>query len=337
MCVCVCLFLIANVAASGIAPLKSVAEQSEWNRRTACRTALTLIAHCLRAVLLCVLQLLLGSKHYTRSIDMFACGCIFYELMTCSPLFPGQEVKPPPNASTAASSRPFQENQMKEVMRVLGKPSRESWPGLTDMPHYANIQNWPAKDYPFALDARLPTAAAGGSQLARDLLRSMLAYDPARRITAEDALNHPYFREEPRADPNAFLAKDGQTYLIYPPRPAKPTAQSKRMREHEGAIAAAAAAGGAAAAAAAAASLASHPPLHPHAAQAHASSQAQHRFVAGLAQDHQRHVATMQQNLLYANANSHSGVNGGGLMPPPMPGDIIRTPLLPSDSTNPRS
>lgn len=237
---------------------------------------------------------------------MFACGCIFYELMTCSPLFPGQEVKPLPNASTAASARPFQENQMREVIKVLGKPSRENWPGIAEMPHYAHIQNWPAKDYPFALDARLPTASAGGSQLARDLLRAMLAYDPARRITAEDALNHPYFREDPRPDPNAFLSKDGQTYLSYPLRPTKSISESKRMKEHEGANAAAAAAGAGGAAAAAASS--SHPPLHPHAAQAHASSQAQHRLVSGLAQDHQRHVAAMQQNLIYAN--------GPVLMPP---------------------
>ncbi|KAK9786394.1 hypothetical protein WJX73_006796, partial [Symbiochloris irregularis] len=39
----------------------------------------------------------------------------------------------------------------------------------------------------------VPPAVHGG----KDLLKRMLTYDPARRITARDALEHPYFREQP--------------------------------------------------------------------------------------------------------------------------------------------
>jgi cyclin-dependent kinase 8/11 len=56
-------------------------------------------------------ELLLGSKHYTRAIDIFAAGCIFFELLTCQPLFPGSE-KP---------GKVFQENQVKEVFKSLGQ------------------------------------------------------------------------------------------------------------------------------------------------------------------------------------------------------------------------
>ncbi|KNC77096.1 serine/threonine protein kinase, partial [Sphaeroforma arctica JP610] len=36
-------------------------------------------------------ELLLGSKHYTKAIDMWAIGCIFAELMTTKPIFRGHQ------------------------------------------------------------------------------------------------------------------------------------------------------------------------------------------------------------------------------------------------------
>jgi cyclin-dependent kinase 8/11 len=39
-------------------------------------------------------ELLLGAKHYTKAIDIWAIGCIFAELVNCKPLFPGEE-RPP--------------------------------------------------------------------------------------------------------------------------------------------------------------------------------------------------------------------------------------------------
>lgn len=83
-------------------------------------------------------ELLLGAKHYTRAIDIFAVGCIFYELLTCTPLFPGNEIK---------GQKVFQENQVKEVFRLMGKPTLEQWKGMADCPHYAQIKSWPQKEY----------------------------------------------------------------------------------------------------------------------------------------------------------------------------------------------
>jgi serine/threonine protein kinase len=39
-------------------------------------------------------ELLLGAKHYTRAVDIWAIGCIFAELMASKPLFPGKEKDP---------------------------------------------------------------------------------------------------------------------------------------------------------------------------------------------------------------------------------------------------
>lgn len=42
-------------------------------------------------------ELLLGARHYTRAVDVWAAGCIFAELLTLRPLFQGQERKTPGN------------------------------------------------------------------------------------------------------------------------------------------------------------------------------------------------------------------------------------------------
>ncbi|KAJ6691187.1 CELL DIVISION PROTEIN KINASE [Salix koriyanagi] len=68
-------------------------------------------------------ELLLGAKHYTSAIDMWAVGCIFAELLTLKPLFQGAEAKSTPN--------PFQLDQ-------LDHPTLEKWPTLASLPHWQN-------------------------------------------------------------------------------------------------------------------------------------------------------------------------------------------------------
>jgi serine/threonine protein kinase len=140
-------------------------------------------------------------------------------MLACQPLFPGEEVKAhaaippapipgmPPHAQQAAaqaaaaqqnSSKPFQENQVKVVFEILGKPSEAQWKGLSACPHYSQISNWPSQEYPYRLDSKL--SFLGTSHQGKELLKSMLLYDPAKRITAEDALKHQYFQEQPPWD-----------------------------------------------------------------------------------------------------------------------------------------
>ena len=71
--------------------------------------------------------LLLGAKHYTRAVDMWAIGCIFVELLTLKPLYQGAEVKAIPN--------PFQLDQLHKIFKVLGHPTLEKWPSLGHFPH----------------------------------------------------------------------------------------------------------------------------------------------------------------------------------------------------------
>lgn len=66
-------------------------------------------------------ELLLGSRHYTKAIDIWAIGCIFAELITLRPIFKGEEAKVE-NKKTV----PFQKNQLQKIFEVLGNPTSKA-------------------------------------------------------------------------------------------------------------------------------------------------------------------------------------------------------------------
>ena len=57
-------------------------------------------------------EILLRQPDYNAPIDIFALGAITAELFTMRPLFPGQS----------------EQDQMKQICKVLGTPSRINWP-----------------------------------------------------------------------------------------------------------------------------------------------------------------------------------------------------------------
>lgn len=80
-------------------------------------------------------ELLLGSRHYTPAIDMWALGCIFAELLSLRPIFKGEEAK-----MDSKKTVPFQRNQMQKIVDVCGLPTKDKWPLLVHMPEYSALQ-----------------------------------------------------------------------------------------------------------------------------------------------------------------------------------------------------
>jgi cyclin-dependent kinase 8/11 len=130
-------------------------------------------------------ELLLGAKHYTKSIDLWAIGCIFAELITSKPLFQGVEKE-----RKGDDRNPFQADQVDKIFRILGKPKVESWPGVTELPNWSEAQNW--QDYPNILGTKIQSLPEGSAGF--DLLARLLEYNPANRITASQALQHDFFK-----------------------------------------------------------------------------------------------------------------------------------------------
>jgi cyclin-dependent kinase 8/11 len=153
-------------------------------------------------------ELLLGSRHYTPAVDMWAVGCIFAELLSLRPIFKGEEAK-----MDSKKTVPFQRNQMQKIVEIMGLPSRDRWPLLTAMPEYAQLSSL------IAGNGRYPRPQSGdgldrwyhqtltnnqypvnpGPDTPGDeglsLLKQLLEYDPQKRLTAEEALRHRYFSE----------------------------------------------------------------------------------------------------------------------------------------------
>ncbi|KAI9874790.1 MAG: cyclin-dependent protein kinase, partial [Pleopsidium flavum] len=81
-------------------------------------------------------ELLLGSRHYTPAVDLWAVGCIFAELLSLRPIFKGEEAK-----MDSKKTVPFQRNQVQKIVEILGMPTKEDWPGLVSQPEYGQLQS----------------------------------------------------------------------------------------------------------------------------------------------------------------------------------------------------
>ncbi len=155
-------------------------------------------------------ELLLGARHYTTAIDMWSVGCIWGELLALRPMFKGEEAKMDPKTKAA----PFQTDQLKRIVEVLGTPNKDRWPAIESMPDYKGW--WPhlrLDNYPKSLSRWYETRNKGEDGY--DLFDSLLQYDPEQRLTANQALEHGWFTaQDPKPTANAFisLAKPVGTY-----------------------------------------------------------------------------------------------------------------------------
>lgn len=127
-------------------------------------------------------ELLLGAKQYSTAVDMWSVGCIMAELLLNQPLFTeSSEIK-----------------QIDRIFRMLGTPNETSWPGFSKLPQAkARFVKQPDNLLRKKFPAASFTGAATLSNAGFDLLNKLLTCDPAKRITADEALNHQWFREFP--------------------------------------------------------------------------------------------------------------------------------------------
>lgn len=135
----------------------------------------------------------LGASQYTTAIDMWSVGCIFGEMLNGgSPIFPGMN----------------NQNQIERILTVCRGPASESMaaamstsPDLAPLFAAANARRGP-DSLPVPLREMLPNA----DPQAVDLLARILELDPERRISAANAMAHPYFSS--LHEPEAIVTRD---------------------------------------------------------------------------------------------------------------------------------
>ena len=168
-------------------------------------------------------EILLKSTNYNSPVDIFALGCIMAELYMLAPLFNGAS----------------EMDQIYKVCSILGTPSNNTWGEGYRLAAQMGF-NFPQFN-PVPLSSMIPNASSEAIQLITEMLR----YDPHKRPTAQQVLQHPYFSgfippqipmeiapvvDKPAQDPNMSINNDLNNKSGYQkPRTRETTKLSSRQ------------------------------------------------------------------------------------------------------------
>lgn len=114
----------------------------------------------------------MGTLEYSVAVDIWSLGAIFGELLIKRPLFVGDS----------------EIDQLYKIFRLMGTPNEVTWPGVSKLKCFKeSFLKWDPSDST-CLFREL-------DNLGLDLLMQMLRYDPVQRISAREALLHPFFMD----------------------------------------------------------------------------------------------------------------------------------------------
>ncbi|KAG7204182.1 hypothetical protein KM043_002019 [Ampulex compressa] len=144
-------------------------------------------------------ELLLGARHYTKAIDIWAIGCIFAELLTSEPIFHCRQ-------EDIKTSNPYHHDQLDRIFNVMGFPLEKDWEDIKKMPeHPTLLKDFKRSNYSnCSLTKYMDRHKIKPDSKAFNLLQKLLMMDPNKRITSEHSMQDAYFQEEPLPTQDIF-------------------------------------------------------------------------------------------------------------------------------------
>mmetsp|Transcript_21045 Transcript_21045/g.33943 ORF Transcript_21045/g.33943 Transcript_21045/m.33943 type:complete len:538 (+) Transcript_21045:77-1690(+) len=119
-------------------------------------------------------EILLTDGYYNFKMDLFAAGCVWFEIVALFPLFPGQT----------------EMDQIQKIHNVLGTPSNE----LLTKKFKRNASHMDF-NFPEKKGRGIETLVPHADPEVVELMKKLIKYDPDERVLARQALKEPYFKD----------------------------------------------------------------------------------------------------------------------------------------------
>lgn len=118
-------------------------------------------------------ECLLTDGYYGYKMDLWGVGCVLFEVISLYPLFPGND----------------ELDQITKIHNIIGTPEESL---LQKFQKYATHMEF---DFPATEGTGILKLLPNASEEVKDLIVKLLVYNPDNRITASQALKHPWFKE----------------------------------------------------------------------------------------------------------------------------------------------
>lgn len=128
-------------------------------------------------------ELIFGAKNYTNAIDMWSVGCVMAELIRNKPLIPGET----------------EIDQMNKMVDIFGAPTKENFGSS-----FESLTILEKVVLPNQRKNKLKHMFSDLTEKGFDLLNRLMLYNPEKRITADEAVKHPWFSENPLPERPSF-------------------------------------------------------------------------------------------------------------------------------------
>ena len=124
--------------------------------------------------------------YYNYKMDVWGVGCVFFEILSLFPLFPGNNEK----------------DQIHKIHNILGTPPRQI---LDHFRKYASNIDF---NFPSIVGTGINQLIAHISPEGQELISKLLTYNPDERPTCRQVINSPYFKDIHNQEPKSSIHRE---------------------------------------------------------------------------------------------------------------------------------